>query len=57
MILSCPNCATRFSVDASIFRDGPVKVRCTVCRHIWRQEPVAEPPPPAPDARYDGRQC
>lgn len=49
MILNCPACATRFTVDPTTFGDEPRKVRCSVCRHVWRQEPVAEPEPPAPE--------
>ena len=50
MILNCPACATRFTVDPTTFGDEPRKVRCSVCRNVWRQEPVAEPEPPAPPA-------
>ena len=53
MILTCPECATRFFV-----RDGDVppqgrKVRCSTCQVVWQAMPVAEdgaplpaPPPP-----------
>ncbi len=53
MILNCPACATRFQVDPTAFGDEPRKVRCSVCRHVWRQappepEPASEPPKPMP---------
>lgn len=48
MILNCPACATRFQVDPTAFGDAPRKVRCSVCRHVWRQDPLPEPEPPAP---------
>ncbi|MFN3400416.1 MAG: zinc-ribbon domain-containing protein [Ferrovibrio sp.] len=53
MILNCPACATRFQVDPTAFGDEPRKVRCSVCRHVWRQappepEPIPEPPKPIP---------
>lgn len=48
MILNCPACATRFTVDPATFGTAPRKVRCSVCRHVWRQEPLPEPAPPVP---------
>lgn len=46
MILNCPACATRFQVDPNAFGDAPRKVRCSVCRNVWRQDrPEPEPPP------------
>lgn len=49
MILTCPACATRFQVDPTAFGAAPRKVRCSVCRAVWQQEPLPEPaPPPAP---------
>jgi predicted Zn finger-like uncharacterized protein len=46
MILNCPACATRFQVDPNAFGDAPRKVRCSVCRNVWRQErPEPELPP------------
>lgn len=51
MILNCPACATRFQVDPTTFGDEPRKVRCSVCRHVWQQEPLPEPAPPAPEPK------
>lgn len=53
MILTCPNCATRYVVkDGSIGPKGR-KVRCASCAHSWHQEPdpsalVEEDPLPPP---------
>lgn len=49
MILSCPNCATRFFVEDTVFGSARRKVRCSRCRHVWQQDPLPEdwePPPP-----------
>jgi predicted Zn finger-like uncharacterized protein len=48
VIVSCPACATRFSLDASLLGPTGRNVRCAKCGHRWRQEPPApiEPLPP-----------
>jgi len=59
MILTCPNCDTRYSVDGSRFPAGGRTVRCAKCGHSWHQAaeaaepesapaPVTPEPPPAP---------
>lgn len=51
MILSCPNCATRFFVEETTFGPAERKVRCSRCRHVWIQESLPEEwEPPAPPA-------
>jgi predicted Zn finger-like uncharacterized protein len=48
VIVSCPACATRFSLDASLLGPNGRNVRCAKCGHRWKQEPAApiEPLPP-----------
>ena len=54
MILTCPKCATRFSVDAEI-PEGR-RVKCDSCGEVWTPRPAAPPamdPPvaePIPEA-------
>jgi len=57
MILTCPECATRYQTDASHFTPDGRKVRCAKCGHVWYQtapEPeleiahVDEEPEPEP---------
>ncbi len=42
MILTCPNCDTRYSVDGAKFPAAGRTVRCAKCSHSWHQ--VAETP-------------
>jgi predicted Zn finger-like uncharacterized protein len=37
MILTCPECATRYQTDASHFSPDGRKVRCAKCGHVWHQ--------------------
>ena len=37
MILTCPECATRYQTDASNFVPDGRKVRCAKCGHVWFQ--------------------
>jgi len=41
MILTCPECATRYQTDAELFRAGGRSVRCAKCGHIWYQKAPA----------------
>lgn len=44
MILTCPNCTTRYLVDpAKLGSDGRV-VRCGKCSHSWHQNPPVDMP-------------
>jgi predicted Zn finger-like uncharacterized protein len=48
MILTCPNCATRYQADASKFPAAGRSVRCAKCGNVWHQlGPVPEPDPDA----------
>ncbi|MEI9996264.1 MAG: DUF3426 domain-containing protein [Rhizomicrobium sp.] len=64
MILTCPQCETRYNADASKFPAAGRSVRCARCGTVWHQigpepepDPEAEifvqepaaPPPPAPE--------
>lgn len=42
MILTCPNCATRYEADEAKFLPAGRKVRCAKCSHVWHQSPPAE---------------
>jgi predicted Zn finger-like uncharacterized protein len=55
MILTCPACSTRFTVDAAALGTTGKRVRCGSCKHVWHQAPPAvevedEAPPPMPKA-------
>jgi predicted Zn finger-like uncharacterized protein len=49
MILTCPQCDTRYQADAAKFRPAGRNVRCAKCGHLWHQDA----PPPEPDAIVD----
>jgi predicted Zn finger-like uncharacterized protein len=57
MILTCPQCATRYQVDGAQFPAEGRKVRCAKCGHVWQQDSASlqheaaaaiESPEPAP---------
>ena len=47
MIITCPQCLTKFNLDDGRVPDGGAKVRCSKCQHIFqaRQEPLGQPAP------------
>ncbi len=49
MILTCPSCGTRYSVDGAKFPPQGRTVRCAKCGHSWHQAGEA-PPEPEPAA-------
>lgn len=52
MILTCPNCATRYSVDGAKFPAEGRTVRCSKCGQSWHQpgeQPEVEAPVAAPE--------
>ncbi|HTT97616.1 MAG TPA: DUF3426 domain-containing protein [Rhizomicrobium sp.] len=49
MILTCPQCSTRYQADAAKFQPAGRNVRCAKCGHLWHQDP----PPAEIDAASD----
>src|ERR1044072_4424696 len=49
MILTCPQCATRYQMDDDKLPSGGRKVRCTKGGHVWFHETPIAPPEPALD--------
>lgn len=45
MIITCPECVTRYNADAAKFPAAGRKVKCAKCGHRWHQDP----PAPAPE--------
>jgi predicted Zn finger-like uncharacterized protein len=46
MILTCPQCSTRYQADAAKFQPAGRNVRCAKCSHVWHQDaPAPEPDP------------
>ena len=53
MIITCPQCETRYTADAASFPASGRKVRCSKCGHVWHQaasEPERVLAPEAPPA-------
>ena len=48
MILSCPDCGTRFAIDADKLRPDGRRVKCGKCAHVWFES--APEPEPEPEA-------
>ena len=49
MILTCPQCKTKFSVPTTALGEEGRKVRCTLCEHTWFQTPNGVKPQDEPD--------
>jgi predicted Zn finger-like uncharacterized protein len=39
MILTCPECATRYQAKEAAFQPSGRRVRCAKCGHTWHQDP------------------
>lgn len=50
MIITCPQCETRYQTDAAKFMPSGRTVRCAKCGHKWHQEPETAAAPAAADA-------
>ena len=53
MILSCPNCGTRFVADPRALGAEGRMVRCGACGHNWFQAPPSAAPPEPPPLVLD----
>lgn len=42
MILTCPNCSSRFSIDSAMLGEKGRKVKCSTCEEKWFQDPPEE---------------
>ncbi|KLN62375.1 hypothetical protein WH96_02390 [Kiloniella spongiae] len=53
MIVSCPECSSKFRIASEALGDSGRKVRCSSCRHTWFQEPELEFTPTDADIPTD----
>ncbi len=51
MILTCPQCETRYQADASKFPAAGRSVRCAKCGNVWHQ--IGPAPEPDPEAEIE----
>src|SRR5438552_9436523 len=55
MIITCPQCETRYTADAASFPASGRRVRCSKCGHVWHQAAPEPEPVVAPEAPPAGR--
>jgi predicted Zn finger-like uncharacterized protein len=53
MIVSCPECSSKFRIASEALGDKGRKVRCSSCKHTWFQEPELEFTPTDADIPAD----
>ncbi|MSP52232.1 MAG: hypothetical protein EXQ91_07565 [Alphaproteobacteria bacterium] len=44
MIITCPNCETRFNIDPAVLQPSGRAVKCMRCAHTWTERPARERP-------------
>lgn len=44
MLLTCENCETIFRIESAQLKTPGQQVRCSVCKHVWAPQIVAEDP-------------
>ena len=54
MILTCPECRTRYQIDAANLPPAGRKVRCAKCGHLWHQAAPQRELEPAPGHEVSG---
>jgi predicted Zn finger-like uncharacterized protein len=42
MILTCPDCETRFEIPDNALGEEGRKVRCSACAYVWHQDPISD---------------
>ena len=42
MIIQCEKCRTKFNLDESLLKNGGSKVRCSICKHVFRAYPLEQ---------------
>lgn len=50
MLVTCPECTTKYTIDPDALGTVGRKVRCIRCTHVWNLEPPAEPDAEVPGA-------
>ena len=52
MIIECEKCRSKFNLDDTLLKPGGTKVKCSVCKHIFK---AYRPEPEFPDTQLSGR--